>query len=340
MPCPCALCNIDLVESATQTLHQVTSVERYDEAREIEPPVDDPRVVQGFTPMDLNRLPWFYKRYHDGLPRIDLPRRLAATTAGAADVLAGTAGAPRAELDLPGLGRLLFLMSGVTRTSPRPYGTWLFRAAGSAGGRFPLEVYVAVPAGSSLPPGVHWYHPEQHALVTIGPAPASGCPAVVVTGVPWRTGWKYRERGYRHVYWDAGTALSQLLVAASSAGLPAHLYTRFPDRAVAELAGADGVHEWPVAVVALGDEDPAIGVTGPAAGGRVDGDPVEFPLATAAQRVGDMDTLGAPWSPGSSVWVPLMGGDPVEKVILRRGSQRLMDPARCRDRFRGALLGG
>jgi hypothetical protein len=315
------------MESETQTLHRLTSVERFDEAREIEPPVDDPGVVQGFTPMDLSRLPWFYKRYADGLPRIDLPRRLAATTAGAVDVLAGTAHVPRAQLDLPGLGRLLFLMSGVTRTAQRPYGTWLFRAAGSAGGRFPLEVYVAVPAGSSLPPGVHWYHPEWHALLTIGPAPARGRPTAVVTGVPWRTGWKYRERGYRHVYWDAGTALSQLLTAAGSAGIPAHLHTRFPDEAVAELTGADGVHEWPAAVVTLGGEDPAIAASGPAAGGNVDGDPVEFPLVTAAQRAGDMDSLGAPWPAGPPVRVPLTGGDPVEKVILRRGSQRLMDPA-------------
>jgi hypothetical protein len=131
------LCNSNPVESATQTLHRLTSVERFDAAREIEPPVDDPGVVQGFTPMDLSRLPWFYKRYAGGLPRIDLPRRLAATTAGAVDVLAGTAYAPRAELDLPGLGRLLFLMSGVTRTSQRPFGTWLFRAAGSAGRAIP-----------------------------------------------------------------------------------------------------------------------------------------------------------------------------------------------------------
>jgi len=87
------------------------------------------------------------------------------------------------------------------------------------------------------------------------------------------------------------------------------------------------VHEWPVAVVALGSEDPAIGATGPAAEGRVDGDPIEFPLVTAAQRAGDMDTLGAPWPPGPPVRVPLTGGDPVEQVILRRGSQRLMDPA-------------
>ena len=49
------LCNSNPVESATQTLHRLTSVERYDEAREIEPPVDDPGVVQGFTPMALSR---------------------------------------------------------------------------------------------------------------------------------------------------------------------------------------------------------------------------------------------------------------------------------------------
>jgi SagB-type dehydrogenase family enzyme len=286
------------VESATQTLHRLTSVERYDEARALEPPVDDPGVVRDFTPMDLHRLPWFSKRYHDGPPRIDLPRRLTATTAGAVDVLAGTAYVPRAQLGLSDLGRLLFLMSGVTRTSQRPSGRWLFRAAGSAGGRFPLEVYVAVPKGSSLPPGVHWYQPEQHALVTIGPAPTGGCPAVVVTGVPWRTGWKYRERGYRHVYWDAGTALSQLLAAASAAGISAHLYTRFPDEAVAELVGADGTHEWPVAVVALGDEDPAIDAVGPAVGGRVDDDPVEFPSSRPRSALATWTRSARPGCPG------------------------------------------
>ena len=160
-------CDSNSVESATQTLHRLTSVERFDEARALEPPVDDPAVVQGFTTMDLHRLPWFYKRYHDGPPRIDLPRRLTATTAGAVDVLAGTADVPRAQLGLSELGRLLFLMSGVTRTAQRPFGRWLFRAAGSAGGRFPLEVYVAVPEGSPLPSGVHWYQPEQHALLTV-----------------------------------------------------------------------------------------------------------------------------------------------------------------------------
>ena len=120
---------------------------------------------------------------------------------------------------------------------------------GRRAARFPLEVYVAVPEGTSLPAGVHWYDPREHALVLVGPPPHGRSPAVVVTGVPWRTGWRYRERGFRHVYWDAGTMLAQLLAVADSAGARPRLHTRFPDAAVAMLVGADGVHELPVAVV-------------------------------------------------------------------------------------------
>jgi hypothetical protein len=206
-----------------------------------------------------------------------------------------------------------------------PYTTWLFRAAGSAGGRSPLDVYVAVPEGLRVPAGVHWYHPQDHALVQVGPPPRGTAPALVVTGVPWRTGWKYRERGYRHVYWDAGTMLAQVLAVADSAGLTASLHTRFPDGAVTALVGADGVHEWPVAVVALGDGTPALDATGAAAAGEVDAAPVEFPLVTTAQRAGERDTLGPPCDRGAPVDVPLQESDSIEAVVLARSSQRRMD---------------
>jgi hypothetical protein len=122
--------------------------------------------------------------------------------------------------------------------------------------------------------------------------------------------------------------LSQLLAAAASAGIAADLYTRFPDRQVTELVGADGVHEWPVAVVALGGGAPALESGGPAEAGQVDAEPVEFPLETEAQRAGDRDELGAPWSWGPAVEVPLRESPPVEQVVLSRSSQRRMDPTR------------
>jgi len=216
----------------------------------------------------------------------------------------------------------------VTRTTERPYATWLFRAAGSAGGRFPLELYVAVPDGLELPAGVHWYDPFEHALVQVGPPPRGGSPALVVTGVPWRTGWRYRERGFRHVYWDAGTMLGQLLAVADAAGLTARLFTRFPDTSVTDLVGADGVHEWPVAVVALGDRPPSVEADGPAASGQVDAAPMEFPLVTSAQRSGDGDTIGAPWDRGPSVDVTSARSRPIDAAVLARGSQRRMDDTR------------
>jgi hypothetical protein len=313
------------METATQTLHRLTS---YEPGREWDEAIDDPRIVQDFVPNDIECLPWFYKRYDKPLPRISLPRHLPERTASAVAVLAGTADVERRDLDLAHLSRLLHLSAGVVRTTERPYGTWLFRAAGSAGARFPLELYVAVPEGSDLPAGLHWYEPRDHALVQVGPPPRVGSPAIVVTGVPWRTGWRYRERGFRHVYWDAGTMLSQLLAAADSAGLEPALYTRFPDADVTALVGADGINEWPIAVVALGGGAPALEPTGPAAAGDVDSAPVEFPLVTSAQRAGDRDTLGPQWERGASVDPPLDGAGPVDTVVLSRSSQRRMDPSR------------
>lgn len=311
------------METATQTLHRLTF---YEPGRDWDVPVDDPRVLQDLEVNDLDRLPWFYKRYAEPLQRIPLPRDLPSTTEPALDVLAGAAEVDPGELDLPHLALLLHLSAGVVRTSPRPYGTYLFRASGSAGGRFPLELYVAIPDGAAAPPGVHWYDPEAHALVQVGPPPRGDAPAVVVTGVPWRTGWRYRERGFRHVYWDGGTMLSQTLALAASSGITPRLYTRFPDGAVADLVGADRVHEWPIAVVGLGDGAPALTASGPAARGEVDSAPLEFPLVTAAQRAGERDTLGPAWEDGAPVQVPQRDGRTVEQVVLSRGSQRRMDP--------------
>jgi len=330
-------------ETASQTLHRLTSHGPFDAENPDqlwEPPVDDPRVVADLVVNDTERLPWFYKRYDLGLPTLPLPRALPTTTTSTIGVVAGTAAIPPRRLDLPQASRLLHLSAGVTRTMVRPYATWLFRAAGSAGGRFPLELYLAVPEGHDVPAGVHWYQPEAHALVQVGPPPDGGVPTVVVTGVPWRTGWRYRERGYRHVYWDAGTMLSQLLAVASSAGLEPSLFTRFPDAAVTSLVGADGIHEWPVAVVTLGGGTPAIVATGLATTGRVDSAPVEFPLETAVQRAGDMDILGHPWDKPDPVETPITDGPPLDTVVLSKGSTRLLDRTKgvSLDMFRTSML--
>ncbi len=310
-------------ETASQLLHRLTS---YAPERDWTEPIDDPRLVQDLEVNDLAQLPWWHKHYPDSVPGRALPRELPSVATSATAVLAGSEPGQARELDEAGLARLLFLSAGVVRSTERPGRTVMFRAAGSAGGRFPLEVYVAVPEGHRLPAGVHWYHPADHALLQIGPAPSGPAIALVVTGVPWRTGWRYRERGFRHVYWDAGTLLAQQWALARSAGLQPRLYTRFPDAALAELVGADGVHEFPVAVLTLGSDRPELTAGGPAVSGEVDAAPREFPLVISTQHAADQTGWGTAWPAAEPVPVRL-GDDSLDTVVLRRGSQRRMNPA-------------
>ncbi len=306
---------------AARLYHELTS---YSTDREWTDPVDDPRVVQGFQPNDVERFPAPCKAYPPGLPRVELPREWPRVDAPAAAVLAGTHRAPRGRLDLDGLARLLHLSAGVVRYADRPYGRFYFRAAGSAGARFPLELYLSARGVDGLDDGVWWYDPIGHALLLVGPPADGEATALVVTGIPWRTGWRYAERGFRHIYWDAGTMLSQALALAESAGVDPRLWARFPDAGVSRLVGADGVDEWPVAVVGLGDGEPAIVPGGDASAGAVDRAPMEFPLVTATQHAGDVDELGEPWPRGRPLSSAPASPD-LDEVILARGSTRFLD---------------
>ena len=309
------------LNSGAGLLHRLTS---YQPNREWDAPADDPRVRHDLIPNDLATVPPQFKGYPDGLPVVALPRDLPDPGVTATAALAGVP-APAQPLDAAQLGRLLFLGSGVVRTKEWHGQPFLFRASGSAGARFPLEVYASTRGVAGVPDGVHWYDPAKHALVQVGPAAEGDATTLVVTGVPWRTAWRYAERGWRHIYWDAGTLLSQLSAAAASAGLAPRLRSLFPDAGVRELVGADGVHEYPVALLSLGGGEPAIGSTGTAAKGELP--EVEFPLCTAAQRAGERDVLGDPWPEGAAL-SDVPPSDPLDQVVRRRGSQRRMDRSR------------
>ena len=290
-------------------------------------PQPDDRLVHTFTSNDPDHLPRFYKQYGDDLPRVQLAGTMPPLPA-ASGVLAGTATVPGRPVGLAAVSPLLYLSAGVTRVMRRHGRDYPMRAAGSAGGRFPLELYLTMPQGvpGDVPAGVHWYHPLDHALVTVGPPPVGADPALVITGLPWRTGWRYRERGFRHLYWDAGTVLSHLLALADALGLRADLYPTFPDAAVGELVGCDGVFEFPLAVLGFGDR-PALAASGPAVRGELDDDGVAFPLVVAAQRAGDTGVLGTPLPRGSAV-APIDGVGRLDELLLARSSHRRLDPSR------------
>ena len=290
------------------------------------PPIDHPLVRPDFVANHRPTFPPHRKAYPDGLPSVELPATWPSVPGPAIEVLAGRHTLAARPLNLEGLARVLHLSAGVVRVAVRRDGRrFLFRPAGSAGGLFPLELYVAAHGVRGLADGVHWYDPVDHALRQVGPAPSGEATTLVVTGIPWRTGWRYAERGFRHLYWDCGTMLSHTLSLAESGGHRPRLYTRFPDAAVARLVGADGIQEFPLALVTLGSGAPAIVPGGDAEAGRIDEAAVEFPLVTLAQHAGDDERLGESWPTPLPLAGDLSASDDLDAVILRRGSARTLD---------------
>jgi SagB-type dehydrogenase family enzyme len=157
--------------------------------------------------------------------------------------------------------------AGVIRTRRTAGGdVYSFRTYSSAGALYPVEVYAACADLPGLAAGLYHFHPRELALRRLRNrdvrgvlAAAADEPALneagvvlLLTGILWRTSWKYQARGYRHLYWDAGTMLANLLTLAASARFEARLLTGFVDDDVNRLLGVDGQREAALAVLSLG----------------------------------------------------------------------------------------
>lgn len=162
--------------------------------------------------------------------------------------------AERRPLDMSLAGAVLRDGAGVVRSQDRrDYGggTIHWRAYSSAGALFPVEAYVATSGGL-------WsFDPLTPGLVRVGgdvrERLVPGADEVIaLTGIHARTGWKYMERGYRHVWWDAGTMVANLLALAAAEGLAPKLHVGFVDAQVNEALGVDGENEYALALIEIG----------------------------------------------------------------------------------------
>ena len=291
----------------------------------------------------MNR-PQTFKTY-PAAPVQLLPRALVASELSAVEVLSGVKGRA-APLDLALLGTLLFLADGVVRVMRTPEGedVW-FRSAMSAGNLHPVEMYVI----SDALGGVYHYDPLGHELALVRPrrrrnGDDDGGITVVLSGVPLRTCWRYGARGWRHLWWDAGTVLANILAVSDAHGLDAGLVTSFADADVSEVIGCESVDEVPLVVVRLGPPGrlwSSASELGPAEPSMpVSSRPLAMPQVDAFQLAGNL--MGpdlSEWRQGAQALArevpeqvgrfssplpqPRLGAqDRVEDVVLRRGSLR------------------
>jgi SagB-type dehydrogenase family enzyme len=158
------------------------------------------------------------------------------------------------------------------------YGVWargrlaglelLERAAPSAGGLYPLELYVLAVAVESQATGVYHYSPLLHGLEQVAATPlppqlvtslfmgqpwaGQAAAVVVLSAVVGRGLDKYGERGYRYLLLEAGHATQNLNLAAAALGLGACNLGAFADEDLADLLGLDLEVEIPLYGVAVG----------------------------------------------------------------------------------------
>ncbi|MBI3404964.1 MAG: SagB/ThcOx family dehydrogenase [Acidobacteria bacterium] len=181
------------------------------------------------------------------------------------------------------------------------------------------------------------------------PAIAHAPLTIICTCTYWRNAWKYQARTYRHFGWDNGTLLANMLAVATALGLPARVVCGFVDDGVNRLLDVDPMREVAFSLAALGHAAEAapqsppeivpLGLeTVPLSHHEVDYPLMREMHATSslhsAEKVEEWraQASGAKKTTSSTpagLFVPLqplsdteMPRDPIEQVILRRGSSR------------------
>jgi SagB-type dehydrogenase family enzyme len=218
--------------------------------------------------LDWDIKPFPFKVYTE-LAAIALPRAVDPAAVDTLAALDPMRRAPVRPLDLEGLATLLYFTAGVTKQKTYPGGgEVLFRAAASTGALYQTEVYVATGDVDGVEPGLYHFNPGDFALrrlrsgdVRAALAEAAAdeslgrrAAVVVLSAIYWRNTWKYQARGYRHLFWDSGTMLANLIATGNALGAAPRVVTGFVDDPVNDLLGLDVQHEAALELVALGPE--------------------------------------------------------------------------------------
>ena len=214
------------------------------------------------------------KRYR-AVPRVELPEASLPDVSLAQAISMRRTQREFAEepIELGALSSLLHAGYGVTHelnvgSADRP--SFSCRSVPSGGALYPLELYVIAFTVEGLEPGLFHFDPGARRLDQVRAVPVETLRAevaeaavyaevattaaalVAVTGMFWRTRFKYGLRGYRFALLEAGHVVQNAVLAATDLGLPALPLGGFYDRLLDGLVGADSLDEATVHAFVLG----------------------------------------------------------------------------------------
>jgi SagB-type dehydrogenase family enzyme len=240
-------------------------------------PVDDPFALSRL--FHLNSEPWLnetaYRAPYLQEFRTDTDARrtvLPPTPPGPLDRLARRRLSVRAfaPVALPLAALAALLRGGYGVLGPDPLeggGAFLRRPVPSAGGLYPLELYLLVNRVEGLAPGVYHFDAEGEALEEVptkdwrAAAPdvfytwpfVDQAPVILcLSAVFPRTQKKYGARGYRYILLEAGHVAQNLCLLAVEAGLDTLCMGGYRDTALNRLVGLRVPEEGIVYTIAVG----------------------------------------------------------------------------------------
>ena len=263
--------------------------------------------------------------------------------------------------DLMSLAQILHFSAGIIRRRTFPGGEIFFRAAACTGALYEVELYLVSGDLPGLEAGVYHFGAADFGLRKLragdyrgvlarasgGEPGVSHAPVTIIcTGTYWRNAWKYQARTYRHFGWDNGTILANMLAMCTALRLPARAVCGFLDAEVNRLLDLDTHREVAISMVPVGyvsgvppeppdDIAPLALETLPLSKREVD-----YPSMRAMHEASSLrsEEEVAAWcgqTPVAKFPAPKgecvslqphseeeMPRDPIESVILRRGSSR------------------
>jgi SagB-type dehydrogenase family enzyme len=165
--------------------------------------------------------------------------------------------------DIETLSTIFRLTHDITARAMHGSQPFYYRSVASAGALYPFEIYLAAHHIDGIAPGLYHFDVFDFSLTGLrrGATPAipplSGAAAATffITGIFFRSAWKYRSRAYRYVLLDAGHLLENLRLALGALGLDFSIHLDFDDRRAATLLGIDSQREACLACLDLQDWD-------------------------------------------------------------------------------------
>lgn len=266
--------------------------------------------------LDFDRQPVPFKDYATGTA-YDLTRYLPEgdQLKSDGDLAAWRDAQPPGERELAALSHLLYFTNGITAVIPYSGQPMLLRAAPSAGGLYPTEIYVAARNHPVLPDGLYNYQVRDHSLVHFWagdpwprlqsatfehPALAETGLALLFTGVYFRSSWRYQDRAYRRILLDTGHVQGNVELYAPLVGWHAAPIGGFVDAELDELLFLDSEEEGAIALMALvpsGAAADRLTPTALAGPRQIRQDVPEGQRLFAMHAAGSLPTGGAPQPP-------------------------------------------